>query len=221
MAAAQGDEQSALEAARILRDGESQSVHSENKQTLNESTALSPQNTHQAIFNTDHRQAEKYFTEAAKAGIPEAQYELAELLRRREVSERDPAAARKWMREAAFSGIVDAQFRIGVANWSGIGGKVDQREAVRWLCRAAEGGSAKAAAMLAGFLMTGNGLAYSPARAWALFMRAAKMGNENAAATAKILERQLPLQEKRVQRSLLRIKDSKTFLEKLIPRSER
>lgn len=221
LAAAQGDEQSALEAARILRDGESPSVHSENKQTLNESTALSPQNTHQAIFNTDHRQAEKYFTEAAKAGIPEAQYELAELLRRREVSERDPAAARKWMREAAFSGIVDAQFRIGVANWSGIGGKVDQREAVRWLCRAAEGGSAKAAAMLAGFLMTGNGLAYSPARAWALFMRAAKMGNENAAATAKILERQLPLQEKRVQRSLLRIKDSKTFLEKLIPRSER
>ena len=99
--------------------------------------------------------------------------------------------------------------------------QVDQREAVRWLCRAAEGGSAKAAAMLAGFLMTGNGLAYSPARAWALFMRAAKMGNENAAATAKILERQLPLQEKRVQRSLLRIKDSKTFLEKLIPRSER
>ena len=96
-----------------------------------------------------------------------------------------------------------------------------KRQAVRWLCRAAEGGSAKAAAMLAGFLMTGNGLAYSPARAWALFMRAAKMGNENAAATAKILERQLPLQEKRVQRSLLRIKDSKTFLEKLIPRSER
>ena len=83
LAAAQGDEQSALEAARILRDGESPSVHSENKQTLNESTALSPQNTHQAIFNTDHRQAEKYFTEAAKAGIPEAQYELAELLRRR------------------------------------------------------------------------------------------------------------------------------------------
>ena len=228
LAAAQGDQASALAAARMLRDGvgrTSAGAPSSIAARLGSrfsSTNLAPG---RMILpdpeDADSKEAEKYFTKAAKAGVPEAQHELAELLRRRGVAERDPAAARRWMREAAFSGIVDAQFRIGVANWSGAGGAVDQREAVRWLCRAAEGGSVKAASMLAGFLMTGSGLPHSPARAWTLFLRAAKMGDASAAATAEMLEQGLTSEEKRVQREILRIKDPKSFLEALIPRAER
>lgn len=75
--------------------------------------------------------------------------------------------------------------------------------------------------MLAGFLIDGKRSRLLAGSRLGRCLCVQQMGNENAAATAKILEKTAPLQEKRVQRSLLRIKDSKTFLEKLIPRSER
>ena len=194
LAAAQGDAQEALRAGRMYREGEG--------------CARGPESDAQAA---------RWLELAARAGVPQAQYGLAELLRRA----RDPARARQWMREAAFSGIVDAQFRIGVANWSGAGGSVDQREAVRWLCRAAEGGSPRAAAMLAGFLMTGNGLPLSASRAWTLFRWAERLGDADSAATARILERQLSEEERAAGLALLTSAAPREILERLIPRAER
>ena len=169
----------------------------------------------------NEREAQKWLEQAARAGITAAQFELAELLRRGDISLRDIPGARRWMREAAFSGIVEAQLRIGIASWSGAGGAVDQREAVRWLCRAAEGGSTKAASMLAGFLMTGNGLPLSLPRAWTLFRWAAARGDSGADATARIIENQISQTERAESEKFLRDSSPKAMLEILIPRSDR
>lgn len=193
LAAAQGDADSALNAARMILQQPSPNLN----------------------------EAAKWLLTAAKGGAPGAAFALARLHERRDWAERSSAEARRWMMEAALLGDTDAQYRIGLFFWSGAGGRVDLAEAVRWLCRAAEGGSGKAAAMLAGFAMTGNALPMSRVNAAVLFTLAERLGEPNAKGQGARLAAQLTSQERRLARSMLREKKPRSILEAVVPRRTR
>jgi TPR repeat protein len=69
----------------------------------------------------------------AKAGNPEAQYELAGFYHWGRVGAANFTKARDWYQRAANQGNVDAMIGLAVMNAAGNGGPVDKATAAKWL----------------------------------------------------------------------------------------
>jgi len=96
-----------------------------------------------------HALALQWLTLAAKAGDPEAQHNLALMLRSGKGGAVDLAGAFEWLLRAADQGVANAQARLGVAFGAGEGVAADPIEAHKWLLLAADRGEALAKANLA------------------------------------------------------------------------
>lgn len=82
--------------------------------------------------------------QAALAGDPVAQFEIASRLAEGRGTAPDPAAALAWYQRAAASGLAPAQYRLGSMHEKGVGTGRDIDKARVWYERAAEQGNRKA-----------------------------------------------------------------------------
>jgi TPR repeat protein len=99
-------------------------------------------------------QAQMWFERAAKQGLAEAQYQLANLHAFGLASgppDVDPArTAAQWYFEAARQGHAQAQYGLGILFLTGSGVVQSPQEAEKWIARAAAQGHADAQAYMAG-----------------------------------------------------------------------
>ena len=93
--------------------------------------------------------------EAAAAGDPAAQFEVASRYAEERGVGRDPARALAWYECPAAAGLTPAQFRLGSLHEEGLGTQRNFGKAVEWYRRAAEAGNAKAMHNLAVLLAGG------------------------------------------------------------------
>jgi TPR repeat protein len=89
-----------------------------------------------------------YLQQAAQAGDPEAQYNLALMYRSGKGTARNLERAFEWLCQAAEQGVASAQSKLGVAYGAGEGVAADPIEAHKWLLIASRRGDAVAAANL-------------------------------------------------------------------------
>ena len=125
--------------------------------------------------------------DAAAAGDPAAQYELAARLAEGRTVTRDPHAAAQWYERAASQGFPPAQYRLGSVYEKGIGVTRDQALAKAWYKKAAEAGNARAMHNLAVLIAEGAGIKpdYSEAADW--FQKAAQFGVKDSQYNLAIL----------------------------------
>ncbi|MCW5625318.1 MAG: sel1 repeat family protein [Burkholderiales bacterium] len=93
--------------------------------------------------------ARAWYTQAAEAGHPWAQFALGNIYDRAQGVPRDPAIARRWYEAAALQGITEAQMHLGSLLQTGQGGEVALEAAAEWFDKAAQGGHELAATNLA------------------------------------------------------------------------
>ena len=101
-----------------------------------------------AGFPLDPVRAVAWYRRAAKAGLAEAQFNLAHCLATGNGTPRDDVEALVWMLKAAEQDLASAQYLAGVMLLEGIGGAADRERAVHWLERAAVNGNSDAALLL-------------------------------------------------------------------------
>ncbi len=114
--------------------------------------------------------------EAAKAGNPVAQFEVAARLTEGRGVPQNLADAVKWYEQAASNGLAPAQYRVGSLYEKGQGVPRDTKVAADWYSRAADAGNAKAMHNLA-VLYAEGGVGqpnYDTAAKW--FLKAADLG---------------------------------------------
>ena len=106
--------------------------------------------------------------QAAEAGDPSAQYQLAAAYYFGEGVPQDLFEMVRWTRKAAKQGHADAQYELGKVYLHGSGVAQDNREAVRWWREAAEQGHAMAQFNLGASYNIGQGVVqdYSEAVRW-------------------------------------------------------
>lgn len=121
----------------------------------------------------DERQARVLLTQAAEAGVVEAQLELARLYVAGVGGVRDESAAARWELAAAEAGNADGCLRVAERVASRPGGL---SRAIAWLERAANAGSAEAAARLASIYFMGREVPPDPAQAERWKRRADELG---------------------------------------------
>jgi localization factor PodJL len=114
--------------------------------------------------------------DAVIAGLPAAQYELAQRFFEGRGVPQDQQAAALWFQRAASSGLAPAQFRLGSLYSKGAGVQRDADAAKRWYTKAAEAGNARAAHNLAVLYAEPAGEAPEYAEAAKWFRKAADMG---------------------------------------------
>ncbi len=114
--------------------------------------------------------------EAAAAGQPNAQYELAMRLYEGRGLPKDQSAAARWFERAASLGLAPAEYRLGSMYEKGIGVTRDPAAAKRWYLKAAEAGNARAAHNLAVMSAEPGEGAPNYAEAVKWFRRAAELG---------------------------------------------
>jgi uncharacterized protein len=137
-----------------------------------------------------------YFQRAAEAGVPDAQYALAQLYAYgRGVAAGDDQQARQWLEKAARSGHDTAQIELGIWLINGRGGEKDPSEGFRWLKGAAERGNPIAVNRVAHLYKDGVGAPADRAEAarWTVLARRAA----NSDATLDAFFRQLPEAEQK------------------------
>ena len=125
--------------------------------------------------------------DAAAAGDPAAQYELASRLAEGRTLTRDPHAAAQWYERAASQGLAPAQYRLGSLYEKGVGVTRDAPLAKAWYKKAAEAGNARAMHNLAVLIAEGAGIKpdYSEAADW--FQKAARLGVKDSQYNLAIL----------------------------------
>jgi TPR repeat protein len=106
----------------------------------------------------DRAEAVKYFTEAAKAGLPAAQNNLAICLQTGNGTPVDRPEAVKWLQKAAEQGLADAQKNLGYAYAHGQGVAADYKQAVYWYEKAAKQGEARAEFWMGVACLQGSGV---------------------------------------------------------------
>ncbi len=82
-----------------------------------------------------------YFAKAADAGVPDAQYAMAQLYEYGKGVETDDAQARNWLKAAAINGSAIAQIEYGIWLINGKGGPAKPQDGFRFLKFAAERGN--------------------------------------------------------------------------------
>ena len=90
----------------------------------------------------------EWFQKGAKAGDPNAQYDLGVCWECGEGVKRDQRMAAVWFRRAAKSGERHAQYNLGLCMLRGEGTRRNYQGAVAWLRRARKQGDRKAARVL-------------------------------------------------------------------------
>lgn len=123
------------------------------------------------------RAAFDYFVGAAEAGIPDAQYAVAQYY----ANATPPALyneteARKWLERAARQGFDDAQHELGLFFLDGVGGERDFAQGFAWTARAAHAGNLAAQAQLAKLLWGGIGIEPDDTQAAAWYIVARRAG---------------------------------------------
>lgn len=121
--------------------------------------------------------AAAYYEKAAKAGLADAQYAMAEI-RLQGVAGRtaDPAEARRWLALAAAQNHDTAQIALGTLLVEGGGGPRDEREGFSWLMRAAQAGNPAAQNRVAKLYRAGIGVDPDRVEASAWYLRARRAG---------------------------------------------
>ena len=123
------------------------------------------------------RDAFPYFERAARAGIADAQYALAQYyLRGTEPVFQDDQKGRTWLERAAFQGFDTAQLELGVLLLEGVGGPRDFAQGFAWTSRAAVGGNVAAQAQLAKLYWSGIGTEPDDTQAAAWYVLARRAG---------------------------------------------
>ncbi|MGA2041879.1 MAG: hypothetical protein ABSG83_00750 [Roseiarcus sp.] len=125
--------------------------------------------------------------DAAAAGDPAAQFELASRLAEGRGLPRDPRAAFSWFERAAGQGLAPAEYRLGSLYDKGIGVTRDPVAARTWYGKAADAGNARAMHNLAVLIAEGGGAKpdYSQAAGW--FHKAAQLGVKDSQFNLAIL----------------------------------
>jgi len=125
--------------------------------------------------------------DAAAAGEPAAQYELASRLAEGRTVPRDPHAASQWFERAAQQGLAPAQYRLGALYEKGVGVTRDVAIAKSWYKKAADAGNARAMHNLAVLSAEAVGVRpdYSEAAGW--FRKAAQLGVKDSQYNLAIL----------------------------------
>ena len=98
----------------------------------------------------------------AEKDNPQAQFQLAQMLRTGDGIPKDLPQAVEWYRKDADQGMPDAQHNLGVAFDNGQGVKENDAEAAQWYRRAAEQGRPNAQYGLARLLLFGKGVEHDP-----------------------------------------------------------
>ncbi|MGD0722544.1 MAG: hypothetical protein ABR970_16015 [Roseiarcus sp.] len=131
--------------------------------------------------------APKGLRDAAAAGDPAAQFELASRLAEGRGLPRDPRAAFSWFDRAAAQGLAPAQYRLGSLYDKGIGVTRDPVAARTWYGKAADAGNARAMHNLAVLIAEGGGAKpdYSQAAGW--FHKAGQLGVKDSQFNLAIL----------------------------------
>ena len=124
-------------------------------------------------------EAARWFSEAADAGSPDAQFNLGALHASGALNDGTPdhATARTWFTRAAELGHADAQYNLGLIAAQGLGGPVDNAVAAKWFKRAADQGVADAQSGLAYLTYQGLGVRKDEAKAAELYAKAADQGH--------------------------------------------
>lgn len=112
--------------------------------------------------------------QAAMAGDPAAQFEIAARFAAGQGVGKDLAQAQQWYGRAAAKGYARAQFRLAAMHERGLGAKADVERARVWYARAAEQGHVKAMHNLAVLSISGGRSDYATATKW--FEQAAEHG---------------------------------------------
>lgn len=128
------------------------------------------------------------FNHAARAGLPEAQFEWACCLSKGHGVAVDRAQAFYWWEQAAQAGHMESASEAGAALLAGAGTVADAKAALRWLQPAANADVAKAQWNLGGMYASGNGgLPQDIKQAFVWCHRAANQGFAPAQATLGLL----------------------------------
>jgi len=117
--------------------------------------------------------ARGWYTRAAEAGHPWAQFALGNMMERAQGGPRNDLQARRWYDSAARQGVAEAQMHLGDMLQAGRGGPADLPEAARWYDRAAAQGHEVAATRLALLHLEGRLPEADPDRARSLLEFAA------------------------------------------------
>jgi localization factor PodJL len=125
--------------------------------------------------------------DAAAAGDPAAQFELASRLADGRNMPRDPHAAAQWFERAAAQALAPAQYRLGSLYEKGVGVPRDIALAKAWYKKAADAGNARAMHNLAVLSAEAAGVKpdYSEAADW--FRKAARLGVKDSQYNLAIL----------------------------------
>lgn len=133
-----------------------------------------------ALAHGDFATARKIWTELAKNGDAEAQYNMGVMHAKGDGMGQDLAAAVRWFQLAAQQGNAKAQYNLGVMHANGDGVAADDGEALKWLRLSAKQGLAKARYSLGLMYAEGHGVARNLSVAEKWYRLAAKQGDADA-----------------------------------------
>lgn len=88
----------------------------------------------------NHVKAFEHFYQAAKAGDPFAQNEVAYLYAAGKGTPRNPAKALFWYQKAADHGLASAQYNLGLMYLYGLGTEPNKATAKKWIAKSAANG---------------------------------------------------------------------------------
>ena len=153
--------------ALILLDGKHVKRDEPRARTLMQAAAdagsrLAQFNLAQMLINRDPQseaRAVDYYEKAAKAGLADAQYAMAQVYANGTAGRKvDPAEARRWLDKAAQQNFDTAQVDLGSWLVEGRGGPRDMKAGYGWIKRAAQGGNVAAQNRLAKLYVEGLGV---------------------------------------------------------------
>lgn len=108
---------------------------------LGDMAARTPASRDKAANEKIVQSALSWYTIAANAGVPSAQFKLANAYFAGAGLPRDPAQALMWYSRAAQQGLPQAQHALGIMLIGGIAGAPDPVEGYKWLILAEQGGN--------------------------------------------------------------------------------
>lgn len=121
--------------------------------------------------------AVEYYERAAKQGLADAQYAMAQVYEFGVGGRKpDPAEARRWLEEAAQQNFETAQIELATKLIEGVGGERDLEAGFGWMMRAASAGNPAAQNRLAKLYRGGLGVEPDSIEAAAWYLRARRAG---------------------------------------------
>lgn len=183
-AAEQGVAEAQMQYALMLLDGklvkrDRDKAFSLMRAAAQSGEALAQFNFAQMLLDSgaDEKEAVQWYERAARAGLADAQYALAQVyIHGTGGKPRDDAAARRWLLRAARQNFDTAQLDLGTWLVEGRGGDRDPKQGFAWLMRAAAGGNVAAQNRVAKLYRAGIGTEGDPILAAAWYMLARRSG---------------------------------------------